>query len=300
MDDVQGLKVFIAVAEKLSFTRAAESLFLTQSAVSRQILRMEQSLGTLLLNRNGRTVSLTPAGTVLIQQSRRIFAALADAEAAVRAAGNPDFGRMRIGASATACQFIIPEALREFRESFPSYSLTITPGDSPEVLELLLENHIDLGVLIRTERPSKLTYQDLFEDELGFLISPLHPWARKGRVDRQQIQSQRLILYSRNSATFRLIERYLTRLRLPMQDWIELGSMEAIKEMVKLGLGISVVARWTARQEILAKSLVWLPLPGAKLKRTWSIAWLASREPSMAEHTFIRLCEHASMRLDPG
>jgi LysR family transcriptional regulator, low CO2-responsive transcriptional regulator len=300
MEDVQGLKVFVAVAEKLSFTRAAESLFLTQSAVSRQILRMEQSLGTPLLNRIGRTVSLTAAGAVLFQQAGRVFAALADAEAAVRVAGNPEFGRMRIGASATACQFIIPEALREFRESFPSYTLTITPGDSPEILDYLMEDRIDLGVLIRTERQSRLAYHDLFEDELGFIVSPLHPWARKGKVDRHQIQSQRMILYTRNSATFRLIERYLAKLRLPMQDWIELGSMEAIKEMVKLGLGISVVAKWTAKQELNAKSLIWLPLPGTKLKRTWSIAWLATREPAVAEHTFIRLCEHASMRLDGG
>jgi DNA-binding transcriptional LysR family regulator len=207
---------------------------------------------------------------------------------------------LRIGASATACQFIIPEALREFRESFPSYTLAIMPGDSPEVLEHLMEDRVDLGVLIRSERQSKLAYHDLFEDELGFIVSPLHPWARKGKVDRQQIQSQRMVLYSRSSATFRLIERYLARLRLPMQDWIELGSMEAIKEMVKLGLGISVVARWTAKQELSAKSLVWLPLPGTKLRRTWSIAWLTSREPAMAEHTFIRLCEYASMRLDRG
>jgi len=99
-------------------------------------------------------------------------------------------------------------------------------------------------VLIRTERPGKLAYQDLFEDELGFIVSPMHPSGRKGKADRRQIESQRLILYSRNSATFRLIERYVAKLSLPMQDWIELGSMEAIKEMVKLGLGVSVVAKW--------------------------------------------------------
>ncbi|HSI33556.1 MAG TPA: LysR family transcriptional regulator, partial [Tepidisphaeraceae bacterium] len=147
MEDVHQLRSFLAVAENLSFTRAAEGLFLTQSAVSHQIADLERALGVELFIRHGRTIELTPAGRVLVDRARRIFADLKDAKAAVVAAARPDMGRLRIGASATACQYLIPESLREFRESFPAYSLSITPGDSPMVTDRLLDGSIDLGVM---------------------------------------------------------------------------------------------------------------------------------------------------------
>ena len=239
MEDVQGLRVFLAVAENLSFTRAAESLLLTQSAVSHQIARLEREVGTPLLLRQGRTTALTPVGRELVVHARRVMAALADATTAVRQAARPGAGRLRVGATAAACQHLIPEALREFRECFPDYSLSILPADSPAVLDRLADGTLDLGVVVRADRvdrpSSRLAYHDLFADELGALVSPLHPWARAGKVDRRQLGEQRLILFSRQSATFRIVERYLAKMGAPLRDFIELGSMEAIKELVKMG-----------------------------------------------------------------
>jgi DNA-binding transcriptional LysR family regulator len=297
MEDVHQLRVFAAVAENLSFTKAADVTFLTQSAVSHQVARLEQNLGVTLFEREGRSVKLTPAGRALLQQARRIFAALEDARAAVEAAARPDSGRLRVGASTTACQYLIPEALREFRESFPAYSLLIHPGDTPVITEKLLDGSLDLGIIIRAERQSKLIHHDLFSDELGFLVSPLHPWAKAGKVDRHQLSQQRMVLYTRNSATFRAVERYFVRMRADLRDWIELGSMEAIKELVKLGLGVSVVARWIARNEIDEGSLVWLRLPGGSARRTWCIA-SPRRHLSLAEETFVGLCRAVGAGLE--
>ncbi len=297
MEDVHQLKVFLAVAQNLSFTRAAEVLFLTQSAVSHQIANLELSTGTSLFLRRGRSVSLTPAGAALVSHAKRVFIALDEALAAVKRAALPDAGRLRIGASSTACQYLIPEALREFRECFPEYSMSISPGDSPIITDAVLDGSIDLGVLVRLERRAKLTYHELFHDELGFLVSPLHPWARAGKADRRQLTDQRMVLYSHNSATFRMVERYFVKMRAQLRDWIELGSMEAIKELVKLGLGVSIVAPWIARPEIAEKSLVWLPLPGGRLKRTWSIAATTGRKLSVAEQTFVGLCQAVARHL---
>src|ERR1700720_4721385 len=107
MLDVHQLRVFVSVAENLSFTRAAERLFLTQSAVSHQIARLEREIGCPLLERQGRTVALTAAGREMAIHARRVFAAVDEAEVAARHAGRPDAGRLRIGASSTACQYII-------------------------------------------------------------------------------------------------------------------------------------------------------------------------------------------------
>ena len=208
-----------------------------------------------------------------------------------------DLGRLRIGASPSACQHIIPEALREFRESFPNYSLSVVPGDSPAVIQQLLDESIDLGLAIRPRTPKKLHFHDLFIDELGYVVSPLHPWARTTKVDRRELRDQRMVLYSRNSATFRLVDRYLTKMGACLRDWIELGETGAIKELVKLGLGISIMAEWIVRPELAEKSLVYLPLSGGRLKRTWCVASLAGRDLSVAEQTFIGLCESVGTQL---
>jgi DNA-binding transcriptional LysR family regulator len=297
LEDVHQLKSFLAVAENLSFTRAAENLFLTQSAVSHQIAALERSLGIELFVRHGRTIELTPAGRVLLERTRRIFADLRETRSAVIAAARPDQGRLRIGSSPTACQYLIPESLREFRECFPQYSLSITPGDSPVIAERLMDGAIDLGVMLKPEQRLKLAYTDLFEDELGFVVSPHHPWAKTGKVERRELGGQRMILYSRRSATFRTIERFFVRMKTPLPDWIELGSMEAIKELVKLGLGVSMMASWVCRAELAQKSLVWLTAPGVKLRRTWCVAFPAGRKLSFAEQTFVGLCGEAAKAL---
>src|SRR5439155_25568215 len=178
-----------------------------------------------LFTRKARNVSLTRAGETLLHHARRMFVAMENAVAAARQASDPDSGTLRIGASITACQYIVPEALREFRESFPTYSLRITPGDGPLVTQALLEGSLDLGIVVRHQKKSKLTYHQLFTDTLGFIVSPLHRWARAGKVDRRELSQERMILYSRQSTTFRLVEQYFVRARAELRDWIELGSI---------------------------------------------------------------------------
>src|SRR5438128_1379836 len=196
MEDMHQLRVFTAVAENLSFTRAAEVLFMTQSGVSHQIARLEKRIGAELFKREARNVSLTRAGEALLHHAQRLFVAMENAVAAARQASDPDSGTLRIGASITACQYIVPEALREFRESFPTYSLRITPGDGPLVTHELLDGSLDLGIVVRHQKNSKLTFHELFTDTLGFIVSPLHRWARAGKVDRRELSQQRMIVYN--------------------------------------------------------------------------------------------------------
>ena len=299
MEDVHKLRVFAAVAQYLSFTRAAQSLFLTQSAVSHAIASLEQELDAPLLRREGKRVSVTDAGRVLLDHSRRLFAALDEARAAVKRAARPDRGFLRIGASPAACQYLVPEALREFRESYPDFELSISVGDSPLMAQQLHVGTIDLGLLIRTERDKQLAFHDLFTDDLGLLVSSFHPLAKVDKLDRRHLADQHFVLYTRTSATFRMIERYLLRQEVPLRSFTELGSMEAIKELVKLGLGVSVAAPWIAAPEIAQGSLVWLKLPGAgtALRRHWSIGCRAGRRLTIAEQTFLGLCRQTSQNL---
>jgi DNA-binding transcriptional LysR family regulator len=194
---------------------------------------------------------------------------------------------------------LIPSALREFSECFPAYTLHIAPGDGPEVIDSLKRDQIDLGVVVKLDRGPRLAHHPLFTDELGFLVSSLHPWARTGRVNIEELRDQPLIVYSRSSATFRLIERYFLRMRVELLDPIELGSMEAIKELIKLGLSVGIVSSWIAAAEIEAGSLVWLKLPGTPIRRNWTLAAIAGRRLSLAEQTFVGLCQSVAAELVP-
>ncbi len=297
MDDVHQLKIFQAVAQQLSFTKAAQVLHLTQSAVSHQIAALEQELGGALFQRQGRTIALTPAGEALLQQTRRILSVIQEAKSVVHEAFRPGAGSIRIGAPATACQFIFPAAVREFRASYPDFQLSITPADSPQATQLLTDGVIDIGIVLCGPKSRQLAYEPLLVDALGFLVSPLHPWAKRGAVDRSQLVAQHYVLYSRQSTTFHIVEAYLSKAGAPLRNWTELGSIEAIKELVKLGLGVTVSARWSARREIQAGQLVWLKPPGGKITCTWCAAWRANRTRRAAEHTFCSLCRSSAQEI---
>ena len=130
-----------------------------------------------------------------------------------------------------------------------------------------------------------------------FITSPLHPWAKAGAVPRAEIARQNLIIYRKSSHTFRLVDDYFRKEDIVLNTVIELGSMEAIKEMVKLGLGVSIMAPWVAQLEIRDGSLVGLALGRRQLKRDWGVLHWRGRRMTIAEETFVGLCRSASENL---
>jgi DNA-binding transcriptional LysR family regulator len=206
-------------------------------------------------------------------------------------------GRLRLGASTTACQHLIPTVLREFKESFPDHVITIEPGDTPEILTALLRHKIDLALSLEPEKEPQLEFHPLFTDELHFIVSALHPWVKAGQVERSEIPRQNYILYNKKSVTFRIVEEYFRHEQMVLNTVIELGSMEAIKELVKLGLGVSILAPWIARKEIEEGSLIALPLGRRKLQRRWGILRWRGKRLNLAEETFVGLCDAACSAL---
>ena len=148
-----------------------------------------------------------------------------------------------------------------------------------------------LAVNLEPRREEQLEFRPLFTDELLFITSPLHPWARAGKVERSAIPREHYILYGKGSYTFQMIEDYFRADQVVLHSQLDLGNIDAIKELVKLGLGISVLAPWTARKELSEKSLVALPLGKRKLRRRWGVLHWRGRWLSLAEETFIGLCE---------
>jgi DNA-binding transcriptional LysR family regulator len=144
-----------------------------------------------------------------------------------------------------------------------------------------------------------LEFRPLFKDELMFVVSALHPWAKAGRVDRSEITRQRFILYTRSSYMADMIEDYFRHEGMVLPTSIELGNMEAIKELVKLGLGISILAPWIAQRELAEGSLQALALGSRKLKRSWGILLRKGQHLTLAQQTFIGLCSAVADNLQP-
>jgi DNA-binding transcriptional LysR family regulator len=295
--DSRQLRAFVVLARTGSFTQTARELYLTQSGISHSMKALERETGCRLLDRVGKKIVLTQAGEQLLHHANKILLEMENAQEALARLGKWGRGRLRLGASTTACQHLIPPVLREFKESFPEHAITIEPGDTPELVSLLLRHKIDLALTLQADKETQLDFHPLFTDELQFILGAMHPWAQAGRVSRLEIPRQNYILYNKRSVTFRLVENYFRGEQMVLNTVIEMGSMEATKELVKLGVGVSILAPWIAQKEIEQGSLVALPLGRRKLSRHWGILHLQGKRLNLAEETFVGLCESATARL---
>ncbi|MGH7944449.1 MAG: LysR family transcriptional regulator [Opitutaceae bacterium] len=297
--DSRQLHAFAALARRGSFTLAAKDLFLTQSAVSHAIKALEDDVGCRLLDRVGRRVLLTQAGEQFLRHTEKILREMEAARAGLEHLTKWGQGRLRVGASTTACQHILPTVLREFRQRYPKCEIRIEPGDHGQQLDVLRGGRIDLAIVLEPppQAMTEFEFVPLFQDELRFVVAPQHPWAAAGHAPRESVESETLVLYNKSSQTFRLVTEYFREQKISLSNVIELGSMEAIKELVKIGIGAGVLAPWIARAELESGSLVSLPLGPRKLCRRWGVAHLKGRRLALTEETFVSMCVSGSAAL---
>ena len=288
--DSRQMRSFLVLAREGSFSAAGRSLNLTQSAISHAIKSLEQDLGCQLFLRQGREVHLTPHGRELRRHAERIEEEMRLARSLLGSLDQSPKGRIRIGCTAAASQFILPTVFREFKDSFPLYDIQVTPGETPQIVEHLLAGRIDLSVSLRPEDVSRMDCHSIFDDRLQFLVSPLHPWA-KAKPKLGDAVDQTFIVSSSESLSFAMLNDFFLKQGVRLHSFIELGSTEAMKELAKLGLGVAVVAPWTAKAELESGQLVDVPIPKAKLVRRWVAATLKGRPRTLAERTFLGLCE---------
>jgi DNA-binding transcriptional LysR family regulator len=298
--DSRQLRTFVSLARTGSFTATAKEVFITQSAVSHSMRALESELGCRLLNRVGKRTTLTLEGEQLLRYANRIIADMNAARESLDQLGKWGETRLRVGATLSACQYLLPGVLREFKKTHPKCRITLEPGDTPALIEAVRDQRLDLALALAPQREPALDFQRLFTDELMFIVAPQHPWVEAGGVARPEISRQSFILYSRNSQTFRTVENYFRDEGVVLNPAMELGSIDTIKELVKIGLGISVLATWIAAEELKTGSLVALPLGRRKLRREWGILHGKDRTLSLVEAEFVRLCRDATAALKPS
>jgi len=294
------LKMFCAVAECGSLVKAAARLHLTPSAVSHGIKDLEVDLGCRLFERAGKKLLLNMAGEQLLLQVRPALATLDTAADAIRRLAKLGRARLRLGAAATACGYILPRVIRELKKTNANLDLQVESGNTADMLELVRTNKADLALGIAPDHHPGLEVRPIFRDELMFAFAPGHPWADGRPISREELRHQPIILTQRASLTAQLVNRFFQNHHIVPGAIMEIASVEAIKELVKLNLGVSVLAPWTAEKELLRGSLVMRPVGSKPLLRNWVVLSLLGRQLTPVETAFCQLCRNQAtgMRLD--
>ena len=298
--DTRLLKMFCAVAENGGLVAAGSRLHLTPSAISHGIKSLETQLGCRLFERAGKKMLLNQAGEQLLAQIQAPLAALDSAAESLKHLGRWGQTRLRVGAEASVCQHLLPSVIRELRKNHPHLELQVESGDAAELIPLVRDNKIDVAVGVAGEHHPGLELRPLFRDELMFVFAPGHSWAAGRPISRDELRMQPLVLDQRSSFTARLVNEFFRSLDLVPSAIMDIDSIEAIKELVKLNLGVSVLAPWTVDKELVRSKLKMRPLGTKPITRRWAAFYLAGRRLTLTEESFCKLCRHhaAGMRLD--
>jgi DNA-binding transcriptional LysR family regulator len=292
MDDLletRQLRAFLALARTGSFTAAARRLHLTQSAISHAIRSLEDTLGCRLVHRSARKVALSSYGIELLQHAEGIEERMQQARTALRSLDASPRGTLRIGCPTAVAQFILPAVLREFQVAWPKFEIKVLPGESPAVVEQILRDDVDVGIIIAPDGEAGLATQPVFEDEITFVVAPTHPWAGK-KGAWQQMAAQTFIISTRQSYTWDLVSESLRATGLTPGTLVELGSSEAVRETAMTGYGVGICAAWTVARELAGGQLVSVAPPCGRIRRSWVAATLKHRPLNGAADAFMALC----------
>jgi DNA-binding transcriptional LysR family regulator len=283
------LEVFYAVARHLSFTKAAEQLFMTQPAVTFQIKQLEEQFNARLFERSHGKIALTPAGQMVMSYAERILGLSEEMETRVADLTGAMGGPLLLGASLTIAEYILPRILGEFKAQHPQVHAHMTVGNS-ELIETRVADHtLDLGLIETPAHLPGLRTEVCCEDELVVICAPDHKFAKARNVKPQQMLDEPYISRETGSGTREFADQYLRRCNVMPEDLnivMELGSLEAIKGVVETGLGVSIVSLATAAKERKLGTLAVVPLE-PRLIRTMSFVHPKEKFRSRLLITFV-------------
>ena len=281
------LRSFLRVAEEGSVTRAAEALYLTQPAVSQHVRALERELGVALFDRTGRGVQLTPPGSALADYARRVLALLGECREVIGDLKAGATGRIVLGAGATTSIFHLPGWLRAFQEAFPGVEVVVRTGRSKEVVKLVLEREVDLGLVTSPVEHPDVNVAALYEEEIVLVAARSHPLAG-GIAAPEDVAAAPLILFPQGTGFRDYLDRALADAGIAARVKMESDSVEAIKSFVAVGLGLSFLPAPAVVAEVASGTLDRVQVAGLPaLRRTTSTIYRTDRYLSAGVRGFL-------------
>jgi DNA-binding transcriptional LysR family regulator len=272
--DLRPLRTFVAVAELRHFARAAGLCNLSQPAVSHQIAQLETEIGAPLLNRAGRRVSLTVAGEVLLEEARRILAAVDRARERLQEVTQGAVGRIRLGATATPGLYVLPPLLADYQSKHAGYELRLEIGPIHTLTEKVARNDLDMAVIAGARSSGELRAQPLVRDDFLLVVHPAKCPPGRHRIKPAQFARDCWIVREEGSDTRRQLVAWWHRHRLAPSRTMTFEGPDAVKRAAMAGLGVALVSRLTVGEELAAGRLAALTVSGP----------LPSREICVVDH----------------
>jgi DNA-binding transcriptional LysR family regulator len=263
------LNVFRAVAHHLNFSRAAEQLFLTQPAVSRQVQALEHQVGLALFVRHGRRMQLTDAGRDVLAYAQRIQLLLEELDSTLEGRKGLSRGRLRLSGTTTAGEYLLPPLLAGFRQLHPGVTVSLHVSNREGVLRALSAGDADLAVMGRPPATADWVSRAILPNALVAIAAPQHPRVGGPPVEIAELLDQTFFVREPGSGTRLAVERFLEQAGQPLDKVVELGSDGAIKQVVMAGLGIAILSSQALELELAVGRLAILPVVGLPLERQW-------------------------------
>jgi DNA-binding transcriptional LysR family regulator len=287
--DFRQLEIFCKVLELRSFSKAGEAVYLTQPTISEHIKSLEEDLGTRLLDRMGKEVIPTKAGEIIYKYAKQLLELRVEAKQVLEKFSRKMVGEITIGGSNIPGEYVLPYLLGKFKESYPGISIYLRIGDTRDIIDGVLNNRIEIGIVGAKIQNTRLEYSEFIKDELVLAVPPAHPWASRTSIRPEELKDGAFIIRERGSGTRMTIENVLHKAGIGfnrLKIIAEMGSTEAVRQGIKAGIGVSILSKRAIEDELKYGTLQEKKIEGIRFVRSFYVVILKGKTKSPLVNTF--------------
>lgn len=287
--DSRHLRLIAEVAQTESVTRAADRLNVTQSAVSHQLREIEEQLGTPIFIRSGRRMLPTPAGRIIVDAAGEVLATIDRVEAQIEQLARHAAGELRVCTHCYTGYSWLPSLVEGLRRRYPSFVLQVVPEYTMDPIAALLDARLDVAIMNDESDDRRLRHRELFDDEHVAVVPVSHPWAARKFVTPDDIAREPLYLFSRSLENSFIVRKVLRPAGLTPSNATYLQLPEGIIEMVRAGMGATVLPKWSISHALAAGGIKAVRITPSGVFRKWYAVTLSDVAPTPVMEEFIRL-----------
>jgi len=289
---LQQLEAYVCLVEERSFSLAARKMLLTQPSLSKHIKNLEIFIDTTLIKRTRSGISLTEEGAILYAYAKRMLKLRDEARDKITMMKESVSGLVFAGASTIPATYILPSVMMNLRKSHPEIKVHLSPGDSDNIIHMVLSGQVEIGFIGKpVDQDRRLSNEQIWEDELVLVVPERHPFASLPEVTLLQLASEPFIIREKGSGTRKALEDYLSEHHnAGLKDLhivSEMGSSEAVKEAVILGLGVSILSIHAVKRELSQGILARVPVKGPAMRRSFFMIMKRQFPPRLHHEIFI-------------
>lgn len=294
------LKVFYTVANRLSFTKAAAELFVTQPAISKHIQELEEHYKIKLFDRSGSKISLTTAGEVLLQHTKSIFEVYREIDFDMSTLINQRSGLLRIGASTTISQYIIPPLLARFHQKLQDVKVSLLNGNTEQIESALLKQEIEIGIVEGQSKNKSIKYTEFLKDELVLVCNSSNPLSNLDEVTQEHLKRMHFLMREQGSGTLEVIEHALKPFEIKLSELkieMQLGSTESIKSYLMNSDCVAFISIHAIKKELESNELAILDIKDLFIERFFYIITLQGKTDSLSDLFIKNISNHYNLKL---